>query len=218
MVTSWEEYRDLLQYLIDHGDLVQSSDCRHRLIFREESIPLDVIPFGGIEDANGAISWPPDFDQTMNVCGFKTALHSALLCPVGKTMVRVIVPPIFALLKWSSFLDDNSRTKDLKDFYFLAQNYFDIIDAEKRVYATAAPDADILSDDDFDYTVAGAKLIGRDCARIDQSLSRTIAERITADLDDRVTLGLIQSCNLNFAMSKKLLTGFISGIADIAAR
>ena len=122
-------------------------------------MPLDIIPFGDIENDKGEIFWPPDFDTSLNVRGFKAALHCADEIPTGRAKVKVIKPPLFALLKLISYLNDNSRTKDLNDFYFVVNHYLDIIDADARVYADAAPDADILEAENFDCIVAGAELI-----------------------------------------------------------
>jgi predicted nucleotidyltransferase len=44
------------------------------------SIPVDLIPFRGIESADGTFAWPPDRDIVMNVAGFEeAALESSVL-------------------------------------------------------------------------------------------------------------------------------------------
>jgi predicted nucleotidyltransferase len=39
---------------------------------------IDLVPFGGVEDANSIIAWPPDRDIVMHVAGFSDALESAV--------------------------------------------------------------------------------------------------------------------------------------------
>jgi len=39
---------------------------------------VDLIPFGGLENADGTISWPPDGDTVMSVLGFKEALEASI--------------------------------------------------------------------------------------------------------------------------------------------
>jgi predicted nucleotidyltransferase len=212
-VRNWEEYHALVQVLIEKYGFRRDSSNKHRLLFEKEDMPLDIIPFGGVENSNGEIFWPPNFDTCLNVRGFKAALHSADEMSIGRTMVKIIKPPLFALLKLISYLDDNSRTKDLKDFCFVANNYFDITDADARVYANAGPDADILEKEDFDYIVAGAELIGRDSVSIDKQLSSETAALILAyNESDKLTIALSQACALSPANSKRIISGLLDEI------
>jgi predicted nucleotidyltransferase len=207
-VKDWSEYHALLEILIDKYAFKNDARKRHRLLFGKDNAPLDVIPFGGIENEDGEIFWPPDFDACINVRGFRAALFSADEVEIGKTSVKVIKPSLFALLKLVSYLEDNSRTKDLKDFYFMASQYFDIIDANSRIYADNAPDADILEKDEFDWTVAGAELIGRDCIAIDRQFSKEAADLIhkyERNKDSALIIALSQTCALSPEYSRKII-------------
>ncbi len=212
-VRNWREYQALVQTLIEKYEFRRDSSQTHRLLFGKEDMPLDIIPFGGIENDKGEIFWPPDFDTSLNVRGFKAALHSADEIKTGRTKVKVIKPPLFALLKMLAYLDDNSRTKDLKDFYFVADNYLDIIDADARVYADAAPDADILEKENFDCIAAGAELIGRDCVNIDKQLSSEIAALISANnKNDKLVIALSRACALSPANAERIISGMLNEI------
>ncbi len=212
-VRNWEEYQALVQSLVEKYDFRRDPSSKHRLLWGKEDMPLDIIPFGGVENSKGEIFWPPNFDTCLNVRGFKAALHSADEIPIGRTKVKIIKPPLFALLKLISYLDDNSRTKDLKDFYFVANNYFDITDVGARVYADAGPDADILEKENFDYIVAGAELIGRDCGSIDKQLSSEIAALISAyNENDKLTIALSKACALSPTNSKRVISGMLNEI------
>ncbi|OGV50663.1 MAG: hypothetical protein A2017_16565 [Lentisphaerae bacterium GWF2_44_16] len=210
-VKDWKEYHALVQILLDEYNFRRDPSKIHRFLFGDEDMPLDIIPFGGIENSKGEIFWPPDFDTSLNVRGFTVALHSADEIQIGRTiMVKVIKPPLFALLKLISYLDDNSRTKDLSDFYFVANHYFDIIDVDARVYADNALDADILDNDDFDWIVAGAELIGRDCVAIDKKLSSEIGKFISSyNKEDKLTIALSKACSLPPAYSKRIISAML---------
>jgi predicted nucleotidyltransferase len=41
-------------------------------------MPLDLVPFGQIEQPEGSIVWPPGGDTVMNVLGFQEAVDSAV--------------------------------------------------------------------------------------------------------------------------------------------
>lgn len=212
-VHNWKEYQALVQTLIEKYDFRRDSSNLHRLLFGEENMPLDIIPFGDIENDKGEIFWPPDFDISLNVRGFKAALHCADEIPQGRAKVKVIKPPLFALLKLISYLSDNSRTKDLKDFYFVVNHYLDIIDTDARVYADAAPDADILEAENFDCIVAGAELIGRDCVDIDKQLSSEIAAFISSNNEnDKLVIALSRACALSPITSKRMISGMLNEI------
>jgi predicted nucleotidyltransferase len=79
-VSGWDEFDRLKQALLDSG---RFSDAREtqRLIFRNE-LPVDIIPFGGISDPDGNISWPPDHDFIMSTAGFEEAFQAAQLVRV----------------------------------------------------------------------------------------------------------------------------------------
>ena len=178
LVSGWNEYNRLLAALLADGGLASDPrGIRHRLWLRGE-ISVDIVPFGGIEDGRGEFAWPPDFDRTMNVLGFAAAFDNAVETTIGKAQVRVIRPCWLAFLKMNAYADNQERTKDLKDLYFLADNYFDLIDADILLYAVDAPDADILSMEEFDTRVGGAALIARHCRRASPEAAAALQDNV----------------------------------------
>jgi len=165
LVGEWDEYNRLILALANEGGLLPDSQgIRHRLWLADE-ISVDIVPFGGVEDAHGVFAWPPEFERTVNVLGFTAAFDNAMEAGIGTARIRVIRPCWLAFLKMNAYTDNQERTKDLKDLYFLADNYIDLIDAENLLYAPNAPDADLLEADDFDVRIGGARLIARHCIR-----------------------------------------------------
>ncbi|MGH3859966.1 hypothetical protein [Actinokineospora sp.] len=66
-VDSWEEFDSLVRNLDKHGR------SAHKFII--EGTEVDVVPYGGIEQADRTIMWPDD--QVMSVLGFREAVDSA---------------------------------------------------------------------------------------------------------------------------------------------
>lgn len=161
-VTTWAEFQQIMDFLKTENQLRQDTKVKHRLWLRDE-IYADLIPFGGIEDANGEYAWPPDFDVTLNVKGYQLAYEDAVEVNIGRTVLKVIRPCWLAMLKLKAFTDNPGRTKDLIDVFFVIDHYLEFIDEEHRLYGPDATDADIFSCEPFDTRIAGAILIVRDC-------------------------------------------------------
>jgi predicted nucleotidyltransferase len=214
-VKNWKEYNSLIKILIEDYGFRPAKGHKQRLL-SEDDIPLDIVPFGEIENQNGEIAWPPDFDENMSVIGFQVAYASGNKIYIGTTKIKIIKPELFALLKIVSFIQTPSRTKDLKDFYFIADNYFEIIDADAKIYAPNGIDADILLPEDYDFTVAGAELIGRDCSRIDDQLSNQIMAMINDyNTEDQLSIDLVSTCNIKGDLSQRIISGLSDGISLI---
>ena len=63
-------------------------------------MPVDLIPFRGVESAHGTIAWPPGRDIVMNVAGFEEALASSVLIEIeAKLTVPVASVAGLTLLK-----------------------------------------------------------------------------------------------------------------------
>lgn len=163
-IMAWNEYEELFDILLRKHGFIRDSQKTHTLWLRDE-LAVDLIPFGGIVDTNGNISWPPKFDTDLCVLGYDAARDDSERIQVGTHELKVIKPHWLALLKLQAYIGTPERQKDLIDFYFLVDHYFDFIDENERIYNAGAIDADILKPDDFDTRVAGTTLIARDCLR-----------------------------------------------------
>ena len=76
-VESWAQFELLKERLIATREFAAAPKVQQRLIYTDQtagfSIPVDLIPFRGIESADGTFAWPPDRDIVMNVAGFEEA-------------------------------------------------------------------------------------------------------------------------------------------------
>src|SRR4029453_15505333 len=67
---------------------------------------LDVLPFGGVEDASHKIVWPPELSVVMNVAGYREALEGAKGVEIARSfVVRVASLSGLAVLKLLAWAD-----------------------------------------------------------------------------------------------------------------
>jgi predicted nucleotidyltransferase len=176
LLASWDQYTTLTASLCA-GDRFRATQVVHR--YRHASGRLvDFVPFGSIADANHTITWPGDGER-MTVTGFAEVHASACAVRVAadpELIVRVATPAGLAVLKlisWDEKYPD--RDNDAVDLRLIAENYLgcgtqDVLFEQHT---------DILDDPKFDYTTAGARLLGRHMARIMAGEAR---ERVLAIL------------------------------------
>ena len=171
-VSSWDEYTKLKKGLIKTGNFVQTREDQ-RLKYKDHVV-IDLIPFGNISDENLNIRWPRQ-DMFMNILGFEEAFRNAQTVklrsnPVLKLkLVTLAGLATMKIIAWSDRYPE--RRKDAEDLFIIMYNYTDLGNFE-RIYSEMP---DLLKSDDFDYVGAGARLLGRDIAKI---LSMKTKEKI----------------------------------------
>ena len=172
-VASWSVFEKLRKSLWSSDVFRSHPSASHKLLYRKDVV-VDLIPFGGLENADGTISWPPHGDTVMSVLGFEEALKSSIdaLLPSGQ-QVSVVSLPMLAVLKVLAWLERRTREprKDASDLILVLQNYLDAGNSE-RLYSEAAQ---LLENPDFDYERAGAWLAGRDAL---ETIQQTALKRI----------------------------------------
>src|SRR5277367_578051 len=117
-VENWEQFEFLKERLIATPEFAAYPKVQQRLTYMDQtaglSIPVDLIPFGGIASVDGTIAWPPSRDIIMNVAGFQEALESSFSIEAGDSLtVRVASVPGLVLLKPTAWADrSHENTKD----------------------------------------------------------------------------------------------------------
>ncbi|MGE5622034.1 MAG: nucleotidyl transferase AbiEii/AbiGii toxin family protein, partial [Bacillota bacterium] len=167
MVNTWDEFEALKAHLVSTGEF-STQEPAHRLMYGN-SLVIDLIPFGGIADEKGIISWPPEHHTVMTVLGFDEAYKNTLKAKLpGGAEISVISLPALALLKLFAWNERHvlAPRKDAHDFALIARNYIDAGNQD-RLYEEFSH---LLDEADFDYGVAGARMLGCDIARIASSV------------------------------------------------
>lgn len=159
-VKNWEDYSKLVKKLEEQG--FSSSVIEHR--FNYKSIPsIDIIPFGAISIPKLSIKWQGKDSKEMSVMGYEECYNDSLLVRINESPpfdVRISSPRGSVLLKLISWEDAfPSRTRDATDILYIMQHYIEAGN-EVRLYDEHID----LVNDDFDFELTGATLLGRDIA------------------------------------------------------
>jgi predicted nucleotidyltransferase len=144
---------------------------------------LDLLPAGPSLRKEGRLVWPQS-GFVMSLAGFDHVFHDAARQDIGGGLIYgVVPPPVLALLKIASYLDDpQRRAKDLLDFRSLMRRYES--DSE-RIFSDAVFRADLP-----DVEFASAFLLGLDLRVIateeDLSLVNSFTDQMMSLADSAV--------------------------------
>lgn len=177
-VADWEGFERLVQ-LLKNNNWHCPEKQQHRFV-HETGIPVDLIPFGAIESDDGEIRWPPHFNEALSVFGFEDAYIDSWqiqLRQAPSLEIHVASPAGQALLKLVAWRDRGfiRGGGDAGDLRLLMERYLDLDNIDR--VAEEYPD---WLDNDFDYPLVSAKLLGTDVRRCARKISD---ERLTALLD-----------------------------------
>ncbi len=179
---SWERFNEAVAALIATGRF-SAGASQHTLRFATPSsrfpIPLDIVPFGGLEEPAGQIRWQPDGDVVMGVLGFDEAIRTALPIRIGADVIAPVASPaalvVLKVIAWSERGD--RKNTDAPDVLYLAKNYTYIVDDE--IY-DAAYDG-VMEKYDYRHAIASAEVLGRDARNLASATTRAELVRIVGD-------------------------------------
>ncbi len=182
-VPDWAAFAALRERLSVSGAFDASATVAHRLRHRLNGLPVDLLPFGSIETSSRTVAWPPRGDTVMDVFGFREALAAAhrVVLP-GNVQSRVVSLPGLALLKLICWQERHYRfpRKDAHDLQLIL-----------RYYLSAPNEARLWDefmawtlDDDFEYELAGPRMLGHDMRELLDNPSRSrVAGLLLAQID-----------------------------------
>jgi len=217
-VASWSDYENLRESLLSSDSFHTHPSGVHKLLYQEYLV-VDLIPFGGLENADGIISWPPDGDTVMSVLGFMEALEASIdvLLPSAR-QVAVVSLPMLAVLKVLAWSERRliAPRKDASDLLLILQNYLDSGNSE-RLYSEASQ---LLESPDFHYERAGSWLAGKDaietiqeCSLKADRIEKILCSTLEAESDPNGQLRLIGELMASDPeRSRRILSAFLSGI------
>lgn len=188
-VSDWQSFEQIMSWLLERRDgWSRSAVMQHRLLYHTAGgleVPLDIVPFGGVENPPTTIMWPPEEATVMNVAGFAEVLRAAVPVQLATDLVIPVASiPSLAVLKVFAWADRRlDDTKDASDLLMLLQEYADAGNLE-RLYADEM--VGILESCDYDPVKAGAHLLGTDVVAITNADTRS---RMLALLDDTFLRG-----------------------------
>ena len=169
-ISGWDQFETLKNALIRSAKFI-SSKQEQRLTYND-NFPVDIIPFGTIEDEDNSITWPPDHEIRMSIAGFQECFQHAVSVKLSSNpelVVKMVSLAGLALLKLISW-DDNPerRSKDAPDLLLIMQHYLDAGNLD-RFFDEGS---DIIEEDSYDYDLASARFLGRDIVNISSPITK----------------------------------------------
>jgi len=188
-VSSWDQYAKLKDALAATGNF-ESIGKEQRMAFQSMTM-VDILPFGEIVDSDCKIKWQPHEDTELNLIGFDEAYANAILVIISSEPyleVKIARAAGLVLLKIFAWNDRRPGSKDAIDLGILIRSYL-LVGNEARLWDEHN---DLLQDENFDFEVAGAHILGRDLAHICQTNTRDkILEILDRELDTDGDLPLV---------------------------
>jgi len=167
-VKGWHEFEAIKARLVGTGAFISDERIAHRLYYgsgkTRRDYPLDLIPFGDLEQRGSEIAWPPDGAVVMNVAGYREAFTSGVPVEVERGFtVRVVSLAGLAMLKLVAWADRGAAdSRDAIDVATLLRHYA-AAGNEDRLYGAEMRFLELVS---YDLDLAGARLLGADAGRI----------------------------------------------------
>jgi predicted nucleotidyltransferase len=216
VIESWDEYTSLRDALINTERFQPHTTMKRRLIHKTGLI-IDLVPFGDVEQPSGKISWPPDFSFVMSTLGFREAYDNSIEVRLaGDLIVKAASLAGLALMKIIAW--DNRRfERDAQDFGLIMRQYLDAGN-QSRVTGDKAEHSDLL-DDNFDYSLASARVLGRDVGKLlsERSMAPvlTILEEQSADTNYYPLVNAMRgSFHDEFDRALAMFESFRKGVLD----
>ena len=217
MLNDWKSFDTLRESLLASGAFTgRPGPATHRLLHRPTGLPLDIVPFGGIERADRTIVWPPDQSTVFDCFGAKEALGASQWIGLPERVtLRVASIPALALLKISAWQDRKFTHpgRDAYDLFLYVRNYFDCGTFERAT--DDHPDLFTVPNDEYDYMTAGARLLGRDIASLlDHAAIRRMEVILSPQASTDATQLLAQQSGVDREEARALIRALLRGLTD----
>lgn len=215
MVENWEAFTNMRNALLAGGQFhAPPGPAIHKLRHVLTRLPLDIVPFGGIERADRTIAWPPAEDHVFDCFGVSEALAASVevVLPGGINVLTASIPAL-VLLKITAWRD-RKRTHPGRDAFDLAlylTNYLDCGNLDRA----AIEHPDLYAVADYDHEATGSRLLGRDIATLlDPGTINSILQILLPEADADGALLLAQQSGMELGHGRRLIAALCEGLAD----
>lgn len=215
MVRDWNAYDALRTALIRGGEFsARPGPATHRLRYAS-GLPLDIVPFGGIERQDRTFAWPPDHSTVFECFGMAEAFaaSNSVELPEG-VQLKVAPVPAQVVLKLAAWRDrmHTHPGRDSSDLFLFLRHYMDLGNFDRAT----TEHRDLFEADDFDYAEAGARLLARDMARLfGPSGIERVLSILTPEVDEAGSLLLANQSGLDLEHAHRLLDAFCNELSTI---
>lgn len=214
-VSDWSVFEALRTALLGSGHFSERNNkAIHKLRHKATGLPLDIVPFGGIENPDRTISWPPDHHTVFDCFGAREAFEASI--PVrlpNNVTLRVASIPAQALLKITAWEDrkHSHPGRDAGDLLLYAHHYMDCDNLDRA----AQDHDDLFTRDDYDHEATGARLLGRDIAHLlDKRSIGPVLSILLPQADKDGPLLLAQQSGLDLEKARRLIEALCDGLTD----
>ncbi len=215
MVETWDAFNNLRQALIASGEFfAPAGPALHKLRHTPTKLPLDIVPFGGIERADRTIAWPPTQNEVFDCFGAKEALEASVevLLPDGVKVLTASIPAL-VLLKVTAW-NDRKLThpgRDALDLALYMRNYMECGNTDRA----ATEHQDLYAVADYDHEATGSRLLGRDIAMLlEPEATNRILKILLPEADADGALLLVQQSGMELGHGSRLVGALCQGLAD----
>lgn len=213
-VADWSAFASLKQHLVNTGQFREVTGTQQRLRHTSD-LPVDLVPFAGVETVDRQIDWPPGGEFRMDVFGFQEALASSLRVRLPEGVETSVVSlPALALLKFIAWQDRHYRAprKDAQDLALIAVNYLELGNIDRLGNEFLA----WTEEDNFDLAHAGARMLGVDIAKLLDEAGRERLAAIVAEQADIEAPGLLpqEMFPQDTERARALLDGILDGLYE----
>lgn len=215
MAPDWDTFAALRAALIARDKFLERpGPATHRLRHKESGLPLDIVPFGGIERADRTIAWPPDEATVFDCFGAREAFAASVWVQLPENArVRVAPIPALALLKVMAW-QDRKHTKsgwDAPDLLLYLRSYMDCGNMDRA----ANEHGDLFEAPDYDHEMAGARLLARDLALLlDQPAIQRVLDILMPESDADGPLLLAHQSRLDLERARCLIESLCDELAE----
>lgn len=214
-VSDWPSFESLRTALLGSEQFTGSSGpAIHKLRHKATGLPLDIVPFGGIENANRTISWPPDHHTVFDCFGAREAFEASIPVQLPKNVtLRVASIPALALLKITAWQDrkHSHPGRDAGDLLLYVRHYMDCDNLDRA----AQDHSDLFTTDDYDHEATGARLLGRDIVNLLNKQSiESVLSILLPQADAGGSLLLAQQSGLDLQHARRLIAALCDGLTD----
>ena len=215
MVNDWEAFQDLREGLLQHRQFVaRTGPATHRLRHVHSGLPLDVVPFGAIEQADRTIAWPPEHRTVFDCFGLREAFGASVpvVLPGGVTL-QVASIPALALLKIAAWHDrqQSQPGKDAGDLLLYLRHYLDC----NQLDHAAAEHTDLFEVTDYDHEQTSARLLGRHIVHLLDAASRArVLHILQPQADPAGTLLLARQSGRTMESARQCIAAACRGLVD----
>jgi predicted nucleotidyltransferase len=212
-IAGWDDFSALTARLVASGVFSEVPHVPGRLRF-QGTLDVDLLPFGGVEDGNRSIAWPPDGETVLNVFALQEVLTDAVEVQLpGGELVRVPSLAGLGLLKIVAWTDRRLTApgKDAADFALILRDYLRAGN-EERVWEEGAH---LLDEGGFDYEAAGGWLLGHDMATLlDRDGQLWLSALLEREADPEGPLRLIGDMRIDPLITLPLVQSTARGVRE----